>query len=374
MLKSSNKILFLLILSLFSFNVFGQEALGDIAEEEGKEYHDEKQEGSLKDKIKEDIYHHIADSHYFDIFRDSETDTHYGFPLPVILWDNGLEVFMSSEFDHGKKVVNKGDNYYVLHHGDIYKTDATGALAYGKDGHPTNAKPLDFSITKTVFSIIVVCFLLFFLFRAAASKYKNSQMPKGIARFLEPLILYVRDEIAIPNIGEKQYKKYLGFLLTIFFFIWILNIFGLMPFGINVTGNIAVTFALALFTFVITNVTGNKVYWRHIFDPLGDAMPWVVKLPIYVILVPIEILGMFIKPFSLMIRLYANMLAGHIVLMSLIGLIFLFRNISGGAMSLALAIAISFIEFFVAALQAYIFTTLSALYFGMASEEHHAEH
>ncbi|MBV7440195.1 F0F1 ATP synthase subunit A [Weeksellaceae bacterium TAE3-ERU29] len=373
MLKSSNRFLFLLIVSFFSLSLYGQEVLGDVAEREGDEHHDLKEEVSLKDEIKKDIHHHLLDSHYFDILHDSETDTHYGFPLPVILWDDGLKVFMSSEFDHGKQIVQKGDNYYKLYHNKIYKTDAQGTITYDEHHHPINAKPLDFSITKTVFVVMVVCFLLFFLFRAVAKNYKNSQVPKGSARFLEPLILYVRDEIAIPNIGEKHYRKYMGYLLTIFFFIWILNIFGLMPFGINVTGNIAVTFALALFTFFITNFTGKKTYWSHIFDPLGNTMPWIAKIPIYIILIPIEILGLFVKPFSLMIRLYANITAGHIVLMSLIGLMFLFRNVSGGAMSLFLSIAISFIEFFVAALQAYIFTTLSALYFGMASEEH-AEH
>ena len=374
MLKGSNRLLFLLIVSFFSLSLYGQEVLGDVAEREGKEYHDVKEEESLKSEIKSDIDHHLLDSHYFDILHDSEKDIYYGFPLPVVLWDNGLKVFMSSEFDHGKKTVQKGDDYYALHHNKIYKTDAQGTITYDEHHHPENAKPLDFSITKNVLVIFIVCVLLLLLFKAMAAKYEKSPMPKGIARFLEPLVLYVRDEIAIPNIGVKYYRNYMGYLLTIFFFIWILNIFGLMPFGINVTGNIAVTFALAIITFFITNFTGNKTYWKHIFDPLGDTMPWIAKIPIYIILIPIEILGLFVKPFSLMIRLYANITAGHIVLMSLVGLIFLFKNITGGAMSLFLAIAISFIEFFVAALQAYIFTTLSALYFGMSSEEHHAEH
>jgi F-type H+-transporting ATPase subunit a len=182
--------------------------------------------------------------------------------------------------------------------------------------------------------------------------------------------LYIRDDIAIPNIGEKKYKRYMPYLLTIFFFIWFLNLFGLTPFGVNVTGNIAVTVALALLTFLITNFTGTKDYWKHIFDPLGDTLPWYGKIPLYIILIPIEVLGIIIKPFSLLIRLYANMQAGHIVLMSLIGLMFFFKSWFGSTLSFGLSFAISLIELLVALLQAYIFTMLSALYFGFAAEEH----
>jgi F-type H+-transporting ATPase subunit a len=164
------------------------------------------------------------------------------------------------------------------------------------------------------------------------------------------------------------------YLLTIFFFIWFLNLFGLTPLGVNVTGNIAITASLALFTFFLTNFTGTKDYWRHIFDPLGDTLPWYGKLVLYIILIPIEILGLFIKPFSLLIRLYANIQAGHIVLGSLIGLIYVFQSWLGGTLSFGLSFAISLIELLVALLQAYIFTMLSALYFGFASESHaHAE-
>ena len=163
------------------------------------------------------------------------------------------------------------------------------------------------------------------------------------------------------------------FLLSVFFFIWILNMFGLTPLGVNVTGNIAFTFALAIMTFLITNFTGKKTYWLHIFDPLGNSMPWYAKIPLYIILIPIEILGIFIKPFSLLIRLYANMAAGHIVLMSLIGLIFIFQSWIGGTLSFALTFVIVLIKVLVALLQAYIFTMLSALYFGFASAEHEPE-
>jgi len=219
--------------------------------------------------------------------------------------------------------------------------------------------------------IIITGLLMLLLFRSLGKSYAaNGGISKGAGRFLEPIVLYVRDDIARPNIGEKKYKKYLPFLLTIFFFVWFLNIFGLTPLGVNVTGNIAVTFALALMVFLFTNFTGTKDYWMHLFDPLGNAMPWYGKAVLYIILIPIEILGIFIKPFSLMIRLYANMQAGHIVLMSLVGLIYIFGNMMGGSLSFLLAFAISLIEVLVALLQAYIFTMLAALYFGFAAEEH----
>jgi F-type H+-transporting ATPase subunit a len=236
----------------------------------------------------------------------------------------------------------------------------------GDEHHPTNIKPLDFSITKNVLSIMIVAFLMFFVFSSLAKTYaKNGGISSGVGRFFEPIVLYVRDEIAIPNIGEKHYKKYMSFLLTVFFFIWFLNIFGLTPLGINVTGNIAITFGLAVVTFIITNITANKNYWGHIFWMPG------VPIPMKIILAPIELLGIFIKPFALMIRLYANMIAGHIVVMSLLALIFIFKNIGMGAFSLILTFIISVIEILVAALQAYIFTMLAALYFGSAVEEHH---
>jgi F-type H+-transporting ATPase subunit a len=219
--------------------------------------------------------------------------------------------------------------------------------------------------------MFLIAILMFYLFTSLAKSYtKTGGVPAGIGRFFEPIVLYIRDDIARPNIGEKKYGKYMNFLLTIFFFIWFLNLLGLTPLGVNVTGNIAVTFGLALLTFLITNLTGTKDYWLHIFDPLGGSMKWYAKIPLYIILIPIEVLGIFIKPFSLLIRLYANMQAGHIVLMSLIGLMFIFKSWLGSPLSFGLAFAISIIELLVALLQAYIFTMLSALYFGFAAEEH----
>jgi len=323
---------------------------------------------------KEYIKHHLQDSYDFNLFsykQEDGTKKHIGFSLPIILWDNGLQIFSSSKFHHGEAVAENNGNYYKIYHNKIYKTDAEGTITYDEEHHPTNAKPLDFSFTKGVFMILLTCILMYLLFTSLAKSYvKNGSIAKGMGRFFEPIVLYIRDDIAIPNIGEKKYMKYMPYLLTVFFFVWFLNLFGLTPLGVNVTGNIAVTVALALLTFLITNFTGTKDYWKHIFDPLGDSMPWYGKLPIYIILIPIEILGIFIKPFSLLIRLYANMQAGHIVLMSLIGLMFLFKSWLGSPMSFMLAFAISLIELLVALLQAYIFTMLSALYFGFAAEEH----
>ncbi|MFN3752826.1 F0F1 ATP synthase subunit A [Flavobacterium sp.] len=326
----------------------------------------------VKTEIKEFIDHHLKDSYDFNIFGykdEAGKQHHVGFPLPVILLDNGLQVFSSSKFHNDDEVAEVNGTFYKLHHGKIYKVDsAQGEVTMDEHHHATNEKPLDFSITKNVFMIFVVALIMFLLFRGLAKSYvKNGGIASGVGRIFEPIVLYVRDEIAIPNIGEKHYKRYMSYLLTIFFFIWFLNIFGLTPLGINVTGNIAVTACLALITYLITTFTAKKDYWGHIFWMPG------VPVPMKFILAPIELLGTIIKPFSLMIRLYANIVAGHIVLMSLIGLMFVFKNWIGSSLSFFLSFAISLIEILVALLQAYIFTMLSALYFGSAVEEHHHE-
>ena len=329
----------------------------------------EKNIQELEKEIKEYINHHVLDSHDFNLLSYTKEDGskfYLGIPLPVILWDDGLAIFSSSKFKHGKSIVKSGENFYKLYHGKIYKTDSSGKIYYDNDKNVKNTTPIDFSITKGVVSIIFVSIIMFFLFRNLANSYKkNKMMAKGIGRFFEPIVLYIRDEIAIPNIGEKHYKRYMSFLLTLFFFIWICNMVGLTPLGINVTGNIAVTFCLALLTFIITTVSGTKYYWKHIFWMPG--MP----LPMKIIMAPIELLGVIIKPFTLMIRLYANIMAGHIVMMTLISMIFIFRNWIGSSLSFMLAFFIAIIEILVALLQAYIFTILSALYFGFAVEEEH---
>jgi len=342
----------------------------------GKAEHHEVSEDSLtlQEEIKQDVLHHMQDSYDYHLFSDKSTGAHYSFPLPVILFDEGLHVFMSSKFHHGESVAESNGKHYVVYHSKIYRTDAEGHLTFDDHGHPTNAKPFDMSITKNVFHIIVISFLMLWIFSRAAKNYEKDLVPRGAAKFLEPIVIFVRDEIALPNIGKHAYRRYMGFLLTVFFFVWIVNLFGLTPLGVNINNSIAVTFALALMTFLITNLTGTKTYWLHIFDPLGSAMPWYGKLGIYPLLVPIEILGIFIKPFALMIRLYANITAGHIVLMSLLGLIFIFKSWIGSPLSFGLAFVISILELLVAALQAYIFTMLSALYFGSAAAEPHHDH
>ena len=345
------------LLFLFPFKVNAQHEGESIVEED---------ENAMVE-IKKDIDHHLLDSHYFTFFSDKETGKHYGFPLPVILIDNGLHIFSASEFHHGETLVKKGDNYYKLYHNKIYKTDSEGTLTFNEHGHPENEKPLDFSITKNVLMIIAIGAIMLLLFGGLAKSFGKGPIATGVGRFFEPLVLFIRDDIAIPNIGEDKYKKYMPFLLTVFFFVLFSNLFGLTPLGVNITGNITVTLALALLTFVITQFSGNKNYWKHIFWMPG--VPW----PMKIILAPIELLGVFIKPFALMIRLYANIMAGHIVLMSILGLMFVFKNWIGSGMTFLLAFTLSILELLVAFLQAYIFTMLSALYFGFAVEEHEHE-
>jgi len=330
------------------------------------------EEKGIKAEIKEYINHHLLDSYDFSLYsytNDIGEHKYVGFPLPVILVDGGLKVFSSSKLHHGERVAEVGGNFYKVYHNKIYKTDAEGTITLDDHHHPTNAKPLDFSFTKNVLVIFLVALLMFFMFSRMAKSYqKNGLMPKGMGRLLEPIVLYIRDDIAIPNIGKKHYKKYINYLLTVFFFVWIINLLGLTPLGVNVTNNIAVTFALALITYFLTTFTANRNYWKHIF--------WMPDVPVLmkIILAPIELLGTFIKPFALMIRLYANITAGHIVLMSIIGLMFIFKSWIGSPLSFGLAFVLAILELLIAAIQAYIFTMLSALYFGMAVEEHDDHH
>lgn len=321
-------------------------------------------EEAEKREMKEYIDHHLEDSYDFSIWHAMGIE----FPLPIILIDEGLHVFSSSKFHHGESVAESKGKHYVIYHSKIYRTDAQGTITLNDDHHPTQVKPLNFSITKNVFSIFLFSLLIFFLFKNFASSYKNSQIPNKIGRLLEPLVVFVRDEIAIPNIGEKHYKKYMSYLLTIFFFIWVLNLAGMTPLGIAVTNNIAVTFALAILTFIITQFTAKKDYWGHIF--------WMPGVPVFmkIVLAPIELLGVFIKPFALMIRLYANMTAGHVVMMSLIALLYVFENWFARGAFLGLTLFLSILELLVAFLQAYIFTMLTALYFGAAVAEHDDHH
>lgn len=353
-----------------SINTTHQHANEHEITERVSEHNDQKPE-----HVKEAIEHHLKDDHHYTFFHDSDTHEHFGFPLPVILIDNGLKVFLSSEFDHGNAVVEKDGQYYKYYHSKIYKTDAEGTIDLDDHGHATNAKPLDFSITKNVAGLFLASILIFVGFTALAKTYKSSpnNLPKGFARVLEPLVLYVRDEMAIPNIGEKKYKKYMPYLLSVFFLIFLLNLLGLTPLGLNVTGNISITLCLALFTFFVVNLNGSKDYWKHIFWMPG------VPVPMKFVLAPIEVLGMLTKPFSLMIRLFANITAGHSVVMGLISVVFIMKAtlgaVGGSAVSLLLTTFLTFLELLVAFLQAFIFTMLSSLFIGQAVEEHdHHDH
>lgn len=326
---------------------------------------------SSKEFVQAYTQHHLMDDHYYSFFGNAEEHKHYGFGLPVILIDNGLKVFMSTEdFVYKGAVVENGGQHYKYYHGKIYKTDASGDLKIDAHDHPTVEKPFDVSITKNVVGLLLATVLLFLGFTALAKTYKASpnNLPKGIARALEPLVIYVRDEMARPNIGEKKYKKYMPYLLSVFFLIFLLNLLGLTPLGLNVTGNISVTVCLALFTFLYVNFSGNADYWKHIFWMPG--VPW----PMKIVLAPIEVLGMFTKPFSLLIRLFANITAGHSVVMGLIAVAFVMKQTltTPGAVgvSFLLTLFLTVLELLVAFLQAFIFTMLSSLFIGSAVEEH----
>ncbi|MCL4155081.1 UNVERIFIED_CONTAM: hypothetical protein GTU68_048394 [Idotea baltica] len=256
----------------------------------------------------------------------------------------------------------------IMHH--VKDAHEFHIIDFDAEHHPTNAStPIDLSITRNVFMMWVSVLVLLLIFIPAARRYRKSDdnVPTGIAGFVEPLVVFVRDEIARPMIGESKYKKYMPYLLTIFFFIWINNIFGLIPIlnGANLSGNIAFTFTLAFFTFLITSFSGNSNYWKHVFWMPG------VPVPMKIFLMPIEIIGLFTKPISLMIRLFANITAGHIIILALMSLIFIFKTVAVAPVSVAFALFIGIIEIVVTAIQAYIFTVLSALYFGMATEEEH---
>jgi F-type H+-transporting ATPase subunit a len=319
------------------------------------------------------IIDHITDSHEWHLWG------HTSMPLPIIVYhkERGLTCFSSARFEHGHKTYNG----YKM---EGKKVVAVSTLA-SEDAHDTPVNEeltkdvWDISITKNVFAMFISMGILLLIFLSVAKAYKRRDglAPSGLQSFLEPIIVFVRDDIARPSIGEKRYARYMPFLLTVFFFVWINNLLGLIPiipFGANVTGNIAVTMTLALITFVITLFTANKNYWRHVF-----AMPG-VPIPVLFILTPVEILGVFIRPFVLMMRLFANITAGHIVILAFVSLIFIFGQQSGvvgwavSPLSVLFVVFMSVLELLVATLQAYVFTLLSSIYFGSAIEEHHTEH
>jgi F-type H+-transporting ATPase subunit a len=376
MLSKSIKALLVLVFSvllLFSANsVFAQ---------------DDHKEKKPEFNAKELIFGHVLNSHDFhflDIKHEDGTTTHVGIPLPVILYSSqkGFSVFMSSEFEHGHK---NYDGYMLLTDESIGKLkldekkfNPQQIVAVNDNGEiDASIKVYDISLTRNVVQMLIGLSLFVWVMLRIAKRYKSgvgvTSAPRGSQSLFEPVVTFVRDEVAIPNLGDS-YEKYLPFLLTIFFFILINNLVGLIPGSANVTGNIAFTFIFGVIAFVVIIASSNKHYWGHIFNPPG--VPGWVKG----ILVPVEVLGVFTKPFALIIRLFANMVAGHIIIICLISLIFIFANLNVAVgwgvspVSIAFTIFIYFIEVLVAFIQAFIFAMLTAVFIGQAREgAHHHE-
>ena len=327
--------------------------------------------------INDVIMHHIGDSYDWHLF---DWKGHaVSVSLPVILYTKeGFVCFSSGKFHHADKVKEvveaKGQRFVKFHEKIYYAGDAADAegsyISLDGDHHAMNAKPIDISITKNVASLFITAFLMLIIILPAAAFYRKKgalTAPKGIAAFIEPLVVFIRDEIALNNIGEKHHRRFVPYLLSLFFFIWIANMLGLVPFfpgGANLSGNIAFTMVLAVMTLLIVNFNGKKDYWKHIFWMPG------VPIPVRILLAPIELVSVFAKPFALMIRLFANMTAGHIVILSLISLIFVLDSIWVSPASIILTLFIFVIKVLVALLQAYIFALLTALFIGQAVEEH----
>ncbi len=375
--------LFVLFLALFTLSISNVNA-GEPNDEsvnstEASASNAESGDVHEKANIAEIAFEHILDSHSWHFWGEHEHAV--SMPLPVILKTNtGITTFLSSQFDHDVKgihVVEIDGERFVNFEEHIYYASAAPnekgqylETAFDDKGveYVTNASPLDFSLTKNVVSMLLSVLIILWLFLSVAKAYKTtgiSTAPKGKQSFLEPLVLFIRDDVAKTNIGSKS-EKYVPYLLTLFFFIWINNLLGLLPFGANLTGNIAVTLVLAVITFIITNVNGNKSYWGHVFKPHAPVAIWPI-------LIPIEFAGLFIKPVALMIRLFANISAGHIIVISLIGLIFVFETIFVAPVAVGFALFIDVLEMLVAFLQAYIFTMLTALYIGMAVADHNED-
>jgi F-type H+-transporting ATPase subunit a len=330
------------------------------------------------------IFGHVLDAHEFHFlsYKDSDGKEHHAtIPLPVILYSpqKGFDVFMSSKFHHGEETYN---GYRLLTNEAISEEKLDPKLYTAGQIVPVNAdgeidssvKVYDISLTINVVQMLISLALLGWLLIYMARKYRSgyglSTAPRGVQNVIEPIVTFIRDEVALPNLGHK-YKKYFPYLLTVFFFILINNLVGLIPGSANVTGNIAFTMVLAVISFIVIMFSSNKHYWMHIIWPPG--VPFLVKF----ILIPVEILGIFTKPFALMIRLFANMIAGHIIIISLISLIFIFGSLSAGIgwgfspLSVAFVIFIYLIELLIAFLQAYIFTILTAVFIGQAFEGGH---
>ena len=373
------------VFSIFSLFI----SLPSFAKEGGDEPHDDKKKAFNAQEV---IFGHILDAHefhFFDIIHKDGSHTPVGIPLPVILYSpqKGFAIFMSSKFHHGK---DDHAGYRLLTEGAVEKLKAEGVdvkkeglhagkiVAIGADGKiDKSVSVYDLSLTRNVVQMILALALLVWILISIAKRYQKGYgvktAPTGMQNLMEPIITFVRDEVAKPNLGNR-WEKYLPYLLTVFFFILINNIFGLIPGTANVTGNIAFTVVLGLISLVVIVASSRKYYWQHIFNPPG--MPIGIKL----ILVPVEILSFFIRPMALIIRLFANMVAGHIIIICLISLIFIFASLNQYAgwgtsiFSIAFTIFIYFIEILVAFIQAFIFSMLTAVFIGQAFEEpHHDE-
>lgn len=385
------KVLLVAVFSLFSVFVFAQEkAQGN------KDIHNQSEVELQKEETKkfdanEVIFSHVLDAHQFHFFSYTGNDGsvhHASIPLPVILYSpqKGLSVFSSGKFHHGEFVhngyllVTPEWKESLLKRGyskkEIEKFRNESIIAVDENSLPAQGVQVyDFSLTRNVVQMILAMALLTWILVSVAKNYRNrgaEKAPRGMQNVVEVLVTFIRDEVAKPNLAHK-YRKYMPYLLTVFFFILINNIIGLIPGTANVTGNIAFTLVLGIISFIAILISSNKHYWGHIFWP---PVPLGVKF----IMIPVEILGIFTKPFALIIRLFANMIAGHIIIICLISLIFIFGNMSKGVgwgfspISIAFTIFIYFIEILVVFLQAYIFTNLTAVFIGQALEGGHDEH
>lgn len=319
--------------------------------EEGAAHHEVAKDPNAPVDITAIALEHVADAHSWHLWGEGHDAV--ALPLPVILYSStkGVQVFSSARFEHGHAAYNG----YKLEEEKIVSEDTTESV-------------YDLSITKNVAQLFFSAIVLFLLFTSIAKTYKTQGVttaPRGKQSFFEPLITFVRDDIAKGNIGHGS-EKFVPYLLTVFFMILINNIFGMIPIGANLTGNIAFTLVLSIITLIVTNINGNKNYWSHIFLPHAPKAIWPI-------LIPIEIVGILTKPFALMIRLFANMTAGHIIVISLIGLIFVFKSIYIAPVSIAFALFIDVLECLVAFLQAYVFTMLTALFIGSAVADHNED-
>lgn len=313
-----------------------------------------------KINISDIIFSHLSDSHQWHLFGEKHDIFHLSFKLPIILWDKNQFIFFNSNLFDDNNVVMKKYRYYRMINEVIYRTNSKGQIFFDTNNCITNYKPLDFSITKNVIFIIITSIIII-IFCKIASYYNNNYISYYKLGFLfEYIVIFIRDFIIIPNFGYDKYKKFLPFFLTVFFYILFNNLLGLTPFGFNLTGNFNITFCLSFFILIFFIIYSNINFWNHIF--FSKNLPIVTKF----FIIPVELLGIFIKPLTLCIRLFSNMIAGHIISIIFIILIIIFKNLSSMFFSIFFSIFIYLLEIFVSFLQAFIFTYLSAIFVSSA--------